>query len=431
MKRKLHDETAEKALVGAIMLGGDEIFDLAPVPVGDFFNFRHRDVYEAMAALREIERPVNDLTLLEAQLGEKIDQVGGLAGLTALLEVNPVTSNAEHYANAIREKAIERRMRGKLAELLASDLEGSDLVAEVQSSLHDVEDGVPDRTIRMREAIKNLFNEMGADGSIAGGISTGYEDLDAVLGGLRRGNVTILAGRPSHGKSALARSIAANVVAQGIGVHVFTPEDTVTTYAMRQVSDMSRVDLQKFATGKLSREDLHAISGHGGRLASEDPNWAIDDSSGVSAKRVSMTVRKHMRKLGTGLIVVDYVQQLDDPDLPRGDRQIQAHAAVRDLVSLARATDCAVLALSQLNRKCEERPNKRPILSDLRESGELEQDAFAVLMVYRDEVYNPDGDLKNITEVLIRKNKNGQTGSCSMYWDGPTATHRPLKRQER
>lgn len=432
--RRLHHGDAEAALIGAVILRGEPAFDLAAVEPGDLFDLRHQAIWEVFTELRDAGHPPGDVQLIASALGDRLDKIGGLAYLAQTTE-STIPDNVSEYSSLIRTSALTRRVQEALAELSQSSFEGSDLLAQVLERLQSLSRHVEDPTRSMPEVVGATLTELSdavarsEEGQSVWGLATGYDDLDKSLGGLQRGKVTILAARPSMGKSALARSIAAHVVASGQGgVHVFTPEDCGTTYALRQISDESKVPLERIRSLKFQQRDMAGIGFVCNRLK-ERHRWLIDDTASLSTSDIGLRTRKHLVDNDTVLVVVDYAQLLTERDVPSHDPRLQVDAISKRLVGIARNHNVAVLLLSQLSRKCETRTGddgKRPILSDLRESGSLEQDAEAVLMLYRDEVYNEQSEDKGITEVLIRKNKNGSQGSVRLAWDGPTATHRPL-----
>jgi replicative DNA helicase len=264
------------------------------------------------------------------------------------------------------------------------------------------------------------------------GLSTGLPDLDRLTGGVRVGGLVILAGRPSMGKSALARTIAATTARSGAGgVHVFSLEDGSEDYALRQVADDARIDLERLSAGRFE-------SGEAGGAAWAVANlrglpWLVDSDSGISAQEIASRVRRHKRELNTKLVVVDYVQLLVDKRIPRHEKRLQVDVASEDLRTLAAQEGVAIVLISQLSRKVDERPNKRPILSDLRESGGLEQIADQVLFCYRGEYYEPDNaELHGLAEIIVRKNKHGRSNfAVDVAFDNPTATFRPLAHHQR
>jgi replicative DNA helicase len=426
MPRRLHYDSAEQALLGAVILEGDGAYDAAAVEPGDFFNLRHQKIWGAMRDLRELGQPAGDVQLLESALAEDLDPVGGLAYLASLTAAT-VPSHVSEYSRLVRKAALTRRVQLALSELTSSDLEGSELLAEVLDRVRRLTVDLDDPARTMAEAAVETRDELTEAvarkeaGEGCWGLSTGYADVDDLLGGLQRGVVTILAGRPSMGKSALARSFAANVVAAGYGAHVFSLEDSRRSYTLRQLSDTGSVPLKRFQTLDLKYGDVESV-GRAVSMLRERRRWLIDDTAALGASEIALRVRKHKPEVDTALVVVDYGQLIREPDIPPNELRVQLEVATKRLVELARTEDICVLLLSQLSRACETRPNKRPILSDLRESGNLEQDAYAVMFLYLDEKYNEESEDRGVAELLLRKNKNGSTGTVKLAFDADTAT---------
>jgi replicative DNA helicase len=418
-------------MIGAVILKGEGAYDQAAVEPDDVYDLRHKSIWEAMGELRNAGQPPGDVQLIAELLGERIDAVGGIAYLAKTTE-STVPDHVPEYSRLIRTAALTRRVQGTLAELAASSLEGSELLAQVLERAQSLARHVEDPTRAMPEIVKAAMLSLSdalrrkEEGQTVWGVETGYPELDKILAGVQRGKVSILAARPSMGKSAMARSIAAHVVKSGQGgAHVFTPEDTAETYALRQLSDDSRVALERFRTLKLKAKELAPIQYAANRLR-ERRLWLIDETAGISTSDIALRTRKHIVENETALIVVDYAQLLTERDIPLSDPVLQLTMISRRLIGVAKNHNVAVLLLSQLSRACEKREDKRPLLSDLRESGALEQDAEAVVVLYRDEMYNEHTEDAGITEAIIRKNKNGPTGTVRLTWDAKTATHRSL-----
>lgn len=430
--RRLNYVDAERALLCGVLLHGDGALDRVMLIPDDFADVRHREIFAAMRRLRDRNEPCNDLQVLDAELGARSEAVGGLGYCAELLEAAAIETSMGDYQRLIRRGAITRAVLIALSEVQGGIAEGEDLIAEVQEATSKLSHSLEDHGQEISDVTRAVFKHLESlEGGGVWGVPTGYEVLDKVMGGLTPGNLFILAGRPSMGKSALSRSIADNANASAKegeeppGIHVFTPEDNAIAYGTRQLADMARVPLDKIRALELNRGQMKDLMGAGNELARRR-NWVIDDSSGISSQDLILRVRKRKQENNTKLVVVDYVQMMRETSVPLHDKRMQVEVAAENLVTLARSEKIAVLALSQLSRDCEKRPDKRPLLSDLRESGALEQLAEGVLMVYRDEYYNEDTDQKGITEVLVRKNKGGTTGMVELWWDARTATHREM-----
>ena len=424
------DQAAERALIGAALLRG-EVRDLCAVPAEDFFSPRNGEIWRAMGRLRAQTTAIDPLTIHD-ELGDRAEACGGFSYISDCLREVPTADNADHYARLVTDAALDRRIREGLASLLASESEGRDLLGEALARLSSIEvldadSAVPIGTAT-REAILDLYaglQRIEAGEPASWGLPTGFPVLDAALGGIQPGVVTILAGRPSMGKSSLARSIADSVAAAGHGVHVFSLEDSRRAYALRVLADHSRVDLHRLRGLDLRQGEMDPITAAGNDLM-QRTGWFLDDTSSISSAEVALRVRRHKSVNKTRMVVVDYVQLMRERDARAGDKKTATELALAGLCDLARRENMAVLLLSQLSRECERRDNKRPLLSDLRETGELEQAADAVLFLYRDEVYDPSSRDKGIAECLVAKNKHGKTGILRLHWDGPTASLRPL-----
>jgi replicative DNA helicase len=252
---------------------------------------------------------------------------------------------------------------------------------------------------------------------------TGLLPLDRLIGGLYRGKLHVVAGRPSMGKSTLARTFAGNRFAAGDGVHVFSLEDDRIMYGLRVLADEGRVNLQRLVQARITPDELSAVTLGADRvIAAGADRWRVDDSAGISADKIAMAVRRHKRTLNTKLVVVDYAQILHEPDERERRQQIRRSAQV--LHDLARDEGVAVVLVAQLNRGPERRDNHRPIMADLDEAGALEQLAYAIMFLYRDEVYNRETAARGEGEVIVAKIKQGPTGTAALRWDRETATYR-------
>jgi len=431
--RRLHHDSAERAVLGSIMLDGETAYDATDLDAMDFFNLAHRTIFAAMARLRAKAAPPGDLQLLEAEIPDQLEAIGGLAYLGSLVGDAVTPSHLGRYVALVREAALTRLVVGELADIQDGDEEGDALLERFQAVSSRLSSRAKDASVTIGqiadEAMVDLESAMLQDGT-AWGIPTGFGKLDYILGGLQRGALTIFAARPSMGKSALVRSIADNVSSAGVGVHVFSPEDSRRTYALRTLADRARASLERVRGLRATADEMAMLKARAAELRSH-AGWLIDDTAGISSREIAMRVRRRAKENNTGLVIVDYVQLLREREAARSDKRAQIDIATENLEVLARSEKIAVIAVSQLNRECEKRPgDKRPLLADLRESGGLEQAAEAAVFLYRDEVYNADSDDKGTTELLIRKNKNGRTGCLKLFWDAECATHRPLSRRE-
>jgi replicative DNA helicase len=430
---RFYSPEAERSILTACMLLGGEAVARAELADEAFFDPKHRVVWQAINRLAvENKQPDPVLVLDELERIGKVGIVGGIGFLSDLMAETPTGTNVEHYAAIVRDLHLQREVRVAIGDLISDASKNERNGAAMLESLYeiasrlakqvggDVGKSIGDWT---KLALSRLEKLAQTDGGATFGISTGLEDLDEILGGLMPGNVTILGGRPSMGKSALARTIADGINARGIGVHVFSVEDSGESYALRALADHGRLDLARLMKGQVQRGDMEPLQRATGELF-ERRAWWVDDVTGVSAEQIALRVRRLKRELGTQLVVVDYLQLLVEPKAR--DKMEEVSRAAESLARLARSEGVAVLALSQLSRDCERRPDKRPIAADLRETGVLEQIAYAICFCYRDEVYDPRSPDAGVAEVLVRKNKNGRTGTVKLRWDGPSTAFRPL-----
>jgi len=430
---------AERAILGAVILSNGEVLDRVSLDPGLFFDPRHRDVAEAARRLHSERKPVDTISLHDA-LGPRSP---GLGFLSELLEGVVTADNAGHYAGIVRHHALTRRVAMAAGEILSCGLEGEELLGKALAVIGRIESHKPDTAKPMRDVVQAVFKRLDAinagkqQGRKAWGLPMGFGELDELMGGIPPGVVTILAGRPSHGKSSLARSLADNANAEGVGVHVFTMEDSAESYGFRQLADAARMDLQRLRNADIRRGDMDAINFAAGNLNQRE-GWLVDDSAGLGSAEIAMRVRRHRHRNKTRLVVVDYVQLMREREARRGDKQDEVAKAAEGMQRLARDEGVAVLLLSQLSRESERRDDKRPMLSDLRESGVLEQIADVVMFAFRPDRYlDPDAkpgskarqewdDWAGKGMVIVGKNKHGQTGQVVMAFDAPTATYRPM-----
>lgn len=440
-----HNLEAEVAIISALMRNARRVLELVAIEPREFYLPAHVLVAQVVLDLVAAGKPVDELTVAD-RLGERAASVGGVSGLLELGEGFITAENVAHYTAIVRDHALKRRVCIAASEVLqVCDDEhdtGEDAHAELLRQASMVEG--PEQNDRAQGVdqlvIEAVTRATGAAPTRNRGVLTGYTDLDELTGGLARGAVSILAARPSQGKSAFARRIAFNAAAAGEGVHVFSLEDSRDRYGDRMLADLADVDLAKFSARVpcLTEAELDRIHGASAqvRLMALD----IDDAAGLSSVQIANRVRQRARRLKTTLVVVDYVQLMRE----RGAREKrdEVDRAAEGLVRLARESDAAVLLLSQLSRESERRDDKRPLLSDLRESGTLEQVADAVFMVHQEWLYlNPDSKHQEvqaayrkafgIADLLVRKNKHGRRGDLKLRWNATTATYQNARLADR
>jgi replicative DNA helicase len=427
---RVADLEAEKAAVGAVLLQPDA-FDRAELEPSDFFDPKHRAIWEAMGRLRAKGDPIDPVTL-EIALGNRSRAVGGLTYLSELAGFVPTADNVEWYARQIREDALTREIYQRTSALLSSGRRGEDLLAGILEVVTQAGRRQADDSVLMSDLARARFKKLcdlldakarGED--IVLGVMTGIPQLDFALGGgLQFRVATILGGRPSHGKSALARTLAGNAARAGFPTHVFSPEDERDSYVDREFSDKAGINLHALKSLDLDAKDVRRLVDATDELH-RLTNWRIDDAAGLSASQIAARVRRWKKELGTKLVVVDYIQLLKEPSKEK--RTDEVGASMRGLVELARTEDVAVLVLSQLTR-LSDRENRPPKLSDLRESGDLEQAAKAVIFVWQWETK----DREKRAEVLVAKNKDGPRDfKVDVVWHPETATYRPKDWRDR
>jgi replicative DNA helicase len=395
----------------------------------DFYRRDHRLIFQAVRDLADESTPFDVVTLSEwLEKRNQLDQAGGLAYLGMLANNTPSAANIKAYAEIVRERSVLRQLihvgteisnsgfvtEGRKSEELLDNAER--LVFEIAeqgargkggfSAIKDVLTEVVDR-------IDELFQQ---DNPLTG-IPTGFSDFDKDTSGLQKGDLIIVAGRPSMGKTSFAMNIAEHaVIKTEKPVAVFSMEMSASQLAMRMLSSLGRIDQNKMRTGKLDDDDWPRLASAVGLLA-EKPLF-IDDTPALSPNELRTRCRRLMREHGQlGLILIDYLQLMQVPG-NKENRTAEISEISRSLKSLAKELHVPVIALSQLNRGLEQRPNKRPVMSDLRESGAIEQDADIIVFIYRDEVYNPDSPDKGTAEIIIGKQRNGPIGTTRLTFLG-------------
>ncbi len=432
LKLPPHSVEAEQSVLGGLLLE-NEAFDRIADIIGadDFYRHDHRIIFEHVSRLIEHGRPADIVTVAEAlDSGAQLAGVGGIAYLGALAQNVPSAANIRRYAEIVRERAVMRKLVEVGTGIAESAFtpQGKDaaqLLDEAEAKIFEIAEGgrrgtqgfVDIRTLlpQVADRIDQLFQREG--GSDVTGIPTGFTDLDSMTSGLQPGDLVIVAGRPSMGKTAFSLNIAENVALDsGLPVAVFSMEMGATQLAMRMIGSVGRLDQHKMRTGRLEDEDWVRLTHALGRL--NDAPLFIDESAGLNALEVRARARRLHRQCGRlGLIVVDYLQ-LMAATRQGENRATEISEISRALKALAKELDVPVVALSQLNRSLEQRPNKRPVMSDLRESGAIEQDADLILFIYRDQVYNPDSPDKGTAEIIIGKQRNGPIGTVRLTFLG-------------
>ncbi|MGB5600327.1 replicative DNA helicase [Thiothrix litoralis] len=430
-----HSIEAEQSVLGGLLLSGlandstawDTIAD--KVTEGDFYRQDHRLIFRAIADLVEDSKPLDLVTVSEwlKQRGE-LEHAGGFAYLATMAKDTPSAANIKAYAEIVREKSVLRQLitvGTGIADsaFTAQGRPTKELLDEAEQKVFKIaEQGT--RQGQVFKPLKGLLKvtlahieEMSKLDSNVTGVSTGYHDLDEMTSGLQKGDLVIVAGRPSMGKTTFSMNIAEYAAAhKKLPTAIFSMEMPAEQLTLRLLSSMGRVDQTRIRTGKLTDEDWPRIA-TAVKIFNDVPMF-IDDSPALSPTEVRARARRLMREHGQlGLIVLDYLQLMQVGG-SSDNRTAEISEISRSLKSLAKELSVPVIALSQLNRSLEQRPNKRPVMSDLRESGAIEQDADLIIFIYRDEVYNPESPDKGTAEIIIAKQRNGPIGSVRLTFLG-------------
>lgn len=425
-----HSIQAEQSVLGGLMLD-NQAWDQIADRIGevDFYRREHRLIFRSVQALAEKGQPLDVITLSEElERHGVLAEAGGLAYLGSLAKDTPSAANIRAYADIVREHSVLRQLISVGTEIADSGFqpEGQDSVALLDSAERKVfeiaEQGArgrggfqPIRTLLTRavDKIETLFE---LDEPITG-LSTGFADLDNMTSGLQNSDLVIVAGRPSMGKTTFAMNIAESVAINSeLPVAVFSMEMPGEQLSMRMMSSLGRIDQHRVRTGKLEEDEWPRLTSAVSILA--DAKMFIDDTPALSPTEVRARCRRLMREHGKlGLVMIDYLQLMQVPGMSE-NRTNEISMISRSLKALAKELDVPVMALSQLNRSLEQRTNKRPIMSDLRESGAIEQDADIVIFIYRDEVYNEESPDKGTAEIIIGKQRNGPIGTCRLTFLG-------------
>ena len=425
-----HSLAAEQSVLGGLMLDNqcwDNVAD--KVSVEDFYRKDHRLIYETIAELAKRDEPFDVITISEllGQAGE-LESVGGLAYLGALAKDTPSAANIQSYAGIVRQRSVRRQLIHIGNEISNSgfDTEGrdiSELLDTAESKVFKIaEQGA--KGDKGFESIKDLLGvavdkitELHENQNSITGVSSGFVDLDGMMSGLQPADLIIVAGRPSMGKTSFAMNLAENVgIQSGMPVAVFSMEMPGDSLAMRMMSSLGRINQHNVRTGQLEDDEWPRMQSSINLLA--EAKIFIDDTAALSPMEVRARSRRLMKEHGQlGLIVLDYLQLMQSPSKSES-RVAEISDISRSLKALAKELNVPVIALSQLNRNLEQRPNKRPVMSDLRESGSIEQDADVIIFIYRDEVYNDDSESKGVAEIIIGKQRNGPIGTCRLSFLG-------------
>ena len=419
---------AEASLLGAILIDADAIVKIADaISADDFYDQRHARIYEAVAKLYEKHSPIDVLTLSD-QLKNNgyLDMIGGPAYLTELTNFVPTAAHAEQYADIVAQKALRRRLISASQEMASLGFDETkslnELIEESETRLFQVSQQHVKQDIISLEAILaesfERLDDLHKDKQKIRGVPTGYKDLDNMLAGLQRSDLFILAARPSMGKTAFVLNLAHKVAVKAKEpVLIFSLEMSKEQLVDRLLAMESGVDAWALRTGNLTDSDFEKIGEAMGTL-SEAPIY-IDDTPGITVGDMRTKGRREAHQHQLGLVIVDYLQLMSGGSKfgSDGNRVQEISEISRGLKGVARELNVPLIALSQLSRSVESRTPQIPQLSDLRESGSIEQDADVVAFLYREDYYNPESERKNIMDVLIKKHRNGPVGGVELYFD--------------
>ncbi len=431
---------AEASLLGAILIDSDAVVKVADlIRGGDFYDPRHQYIYDAVIQLYNNRSPIDVLTLSD-QLKNNgmLDIIGGPSYLTELTNFVPTAAHAEQYADIVAQKSVRRRLIKASQDIVGLGFDETkglhELIEEAEARLFDVSQQHLKQSVVSLEAVLaesfDRLDELHKDKNKIRGVPTGYRDLDKVLAGLQRSDLFVLAARPSMGKTAFALNIAHNIATQSKQpVLIFSLEMSREQLVDRLLAMESGVDAWALRTGNLTDSDFEKI-GQAMGVLSEAPIF-IDDSPSITVSDLRTKTRREAHQRDLGLVIVDYLQLMSGGSRFGNDfNRVQEVSEIsRGLKGVARELNVPVMALSQLSRSVESRSPQIPQLSDLRESGSIEQDADVVSFIYREDFYNPDSDRKNITDILIKKHRNGPTDNVELYFDKDKQRFRSLDTQ--
>jgi replicative DNA helicase len=428
-----HSVEAEQSVLGGLLLDNlawDRAGDL--LTDGDFYRYEHRLIYAAIGALVGQSRPADVITVFEQlqSMGKAAD-CGGLAYLNALAQSVPSAANMRRYAEIVRERSILRKLIAASDDIATSAFnpqgrQVSTVLDEAESKIFQIGEegsrqkqgfqGIDKLVVSLIDRVQELHDN-GAEEVT--GVRTGFYDLDRMTAGLQKGDLIVLAARPSMGKTAFALNIAEHVAVQeGLPVLVFSMEMGASQLALRLVGSLGRINQQNLRTGRLDSGEWERLTGAVERLG--QVQLYIDETAALTSSELRARARRMARQFGTlGLIVIDYLQLMSGSSGSDENRATELGEISRGLKALAKELQCPVIALSQLNRSVESRNDKRPMMSDLRESGAIEQDADIIMFIYRDDYYNKDSKEPGVSEIIIAKQRNGPVGDVKLTFLKP------------
>ncbi len=414
-----HNRDAEQSVIGALLLSPDAFDNIAGLEPGMFYNRDHAIVYATIARMIAAREVVDVVTVAEAmERAGELEEIGGLGYLASLAQNTPSVANIKRHAQIVREKWQARKLMsvGMAIHDMVAVESISDALGKAGAMLSEIAEAhTGNEPQRIGNALTLFIEQMEAaqeSGTGIVGLPTGLSDLDERLGGMRGGQLILIAGRPSMGKSSLGIQIASHVAQHGTPSLVLSMEMTAQEISAREVARAGKLSVSNLMRGRMAESDWAGLT-HGISIVNDLP-MLVDEQGGLSVAEVGAKIRTARRKHNIGLVVIDYLQMMRGSG--EANRNQELESITRSLKAVAKEIGIPIIALSQLSRKCEERTNKRPIPSDLRESGALEQDADVIMFVYRDEVYNTDTPDIGIAEIIIAKQRNGPIGTVHTVW---------------
>ena len=433
-----HSVEAEQSVLGSILLDKEAMISVSETLVPeDFYKEAHKVIYESMLKLYNSQSEIDLITLTDELRDQGyLDDIGGIAYITSLSTVVPTTSNIKYYVNIVKEKSISRQLISAANDIINLGYDGS---AKVEYVLENAEKKIFDisqeRATNDFQPINQVISEalsmlekLYEEKNDVTGLTTGFRDLNKKINGLQRSDLLLIAARPAMGKTAFALNLVQNAALKGdASVAVFSLEMSKEQLVQRMIASQSTVELKKIKTGTLADNDWPRITD--GMAILSGAKIHIDDTPGIKISELRSKCRKLKIEKGLDLVLIDYLQLMEGEG-HNESRQQEIAKISRSLKILAKELDCPVVALSQLSRAPEQRADHRPMLSDLRESGSIEQDADIVMFLYREEYYNPDTERKNIGEVIVAKNRHGETGTVELVWFGEIQKFADKMREE-
>lgn len=422
-----HDIEAEQAILGSMLIDKDAVINAIEVlKEEDFYREDNKTIYSAMLSLYARSEPIDIITVKSelTQIG-KFETVGGLEYLASLPDKVPVVSNIENYIQIVEEKSILRKLikaSNEISQMGYEQTEETECIMDVaEKKIFDIMQNrntkgytpIKEVLINAIDELEKLYNHKGG----ITGIATGFIDLDRITAGLHNSDLVLIAARPAMGKSAFALNIASHVaIREKVPVAVFNLEMSKEQLGSRILCSEAMVDSNKVRTGNIEEEDWIKLVSAVGPLS--EAEIYIDDTPGISISEIRAKCRKMKLEKNIGLIIIDYLQLIQGTGKKNASREQEISEISRSLKILAKELDVPVIALSQLSRAAEQRTDHKPMLSDLRESGAIEQDADIVMFIYREDYYNPDTERKNIAEIILAKHRAGATGTVELMWLG-------------